>query len=46
VKCVEFFPDNWLFGVNQSGDDYPGDMSVEAWQAPKCKYYHSFIGRW
>jgi len=41
-----FFPGYWLFGVNQSWDDCLGGMSMEAWQAPKCKYYHSFLGRW
>jgi len=46
MTFVEFFPGYWLFGVNQSWDDYPGSMDVGAWQAPKCKYYHSFLGQW
>ena len=46
VKCVEFFLGYWLFGVNQRWDGYPGGMGVETWQAPKCRFYHSFLGWW
>jgi len=33
MKCVELFPSYWLFVVDQSWDDYPGSLGVEAWQA-------------
>jgi len=44
MKCVEFFfPGYWLLRVSQRRNNYPGGMSVEAWQALKCRY---FLGRW
>ena len=39
------FPSYWLFGFNQTWDDYPGSLGVEAWQALRCEYYHSFLSR-
>ena len=32
-KCIVFFSGYWLFGVDQSWDDNPGGLGVEAWQA-------------